>query len=326
VALVAGPWYVYMVWHAPTQAGDFIWLHHLVRYVAPIDHEKPAWFYVPSLLLGMLPWTLLAVPMMPYLLRRSRRTGRRRPAALGIFVLAFVWCVVFFSLSGCKRPGYILPAFPLLALMLGTFVAHGLPWRNWATSMSPQRWARRLALTTAAMGITVSIAAAVSALWPWADAAAAGAIFLTLGIAVTFLPARLSGWTSWASCAAVVLVFLGLGQTFLLADYHERFGLRRQVDWSAEYEQDEELPILTYPKRWDSVGFYTKRGNVKSYAPAQLAQLRHDLHRHGRALLFVRRQGNLSEALAAVPEHLEVVQVGSRADYVAVCLVRPRSR
>src|SRR5205085_9693012 len=119
--------------------------------------EKAAWFYVPSLLLGMLPWTLLLIPMVPYMVRRSRRAGQRRPAALGMFVLAFAWCVLFFSLSGCKRPGYILPALPLLALMIGTFVTHGLPWRRWLeATQSPTAahiWARRLATVTFGMAV-----------------------------------------------------------------------------------------------------------------------------------------------------------------------------
>ena len=38
-------------------------------------------------------------------------------------MLAGGWCVLFFSLSGCKLPTYILPALPLLALVVGAYVA-----------------------------------------------------------------------------------------------------------------------------------------------------------------------------------------------------------
>ena len=175
IALLAGPWFVVMAWNAPEAAGTFFWLHNLMRYLAPIDHEKPAWFYLPSLLLGMLPWTLLLIPAAAYLCRKSLRAGLRRPAPLGMFLLAFLWCVLFFSLSGCKRHGDILPAFPLLALILGTFVTHGLPWRRWLQSvtLAGNRWARRLAVVGCAMGVTCSSAAAALAqLWPWHWAAA----------------------------------------------------------------------------------------------------------------------------------------------------------
>jgi 4-amino-4-deoxy-L-arabinose transferase-like glycosyltransferase len=326
VALVAGPWFVVMAMSAPEAAGSFLWLHHLVRYFAPIDHEKPAWFYLPSLLLGMLPWTLLLIPMVPYLRRRSLRASQRRPAALGVFVLAFGWCVLFFSLSGCKRPGYILPALPLLALIVGTFVTHGLPWRRWMqTAGAPgHRWARRLTLATFAMGLALSAAAGVSELWTWPATTFASLVFVLLGAAILAAPTRAPAWTSWAGCAVLVFLVLGFGQRTWLPDYHERFGLRRQVEISAAYEQEENLPIVTYPKRWDSISFYSKRVNVESYTPADFAQLMHDLHKHGKALVFVKREGSLGDLLRALPDHLEVEMLGREEDYIAVALVRPR--
>jgi 4-amino-4-deoxy-L-arabinose transferase-like glycosyltransferase len=81
-------------------------------------------------LIGMLPWTFLLIPLVPYLARRSPRWARRRPAGLGLFLLTFLWCLLFFSLSGCKRAAYILPALPALALVLGTFLARAFPWNT----------------------------------------------------------------------------------------------------------------------------------------------------------------------------------------------------
>src|SRR5262249_2804457 len=103
-------------------------------------HEKPAWYYLPGLALGMFPWTLLLVPLVPYLARQASRWARRRPAGLGFVVLALAWCLAFFSLSGCKRPGSILPPFPLPAPLLGTCL----------TRLSPRRCLRRAWLGGAA--------------------------------------------------------------------------------------------------------------------------------------------------------------------------------
>jgi dolichol-phosphate mannosyltransferase len=61
---VAGPWYAAVMFRDPSFAGYFFWRHNLQRYVAPFDHAKPFGYYVPDLVLGMLPWTLL----MPFLL------------------------------------------------------------------------------------------------------------------------------------------------------------------------------------------------------------------------------------------------------------------
>jgi 4-amino-4-deoxy-L-arabinose transferase-like glycosyltransferase len=112
---VASPWYVAMIWNNPAAAGEFFWLHHVQRYLDPIDHEEPLWFFLPGLLLGTLPWSLLLIPMA----KRSAWNAGQRPAALGLVLLALIWCVGFFSLSGCKRVGYVLPGLPLLALCCG---------------------------------------------------------------------------------------------------------------------------------------------------------------------------------------------------------------
>ncbi len=71
VLLVAGPWFVAISWSAPDATGTFFWLHNIVRFLAPFDHEKPAWFYLPGLIVGTLPWALLLLPLVPYLLRTS---------------------------------------------------------------------------------------------------------------------------------------------------------------------------------------------------------------------------------------------------------------
>jgi len=129
----AAPWYAAITWCDPSFAGDFLWIHNLVRYVAPLDHLGPVWYYLPGLLLGMMPWTLVLPFAIRFFLRRSTKRVARpgsqtqfgnqgviaRPL---FFLLAFAWCLVFYSLAGCKRPGYILPAVPPLALALGCYL------------------------------------------------------------------------------------------------------------------------------------------------------------------------------------------------------------
>jgi hypothetical protein len=92
-------------------------------------------------LLGMLPWTLLLPGLVRHLGRRavvadapaaaSPAAGAPRKAApvpqgsgaVGFFLLAALWSLVFFSASGCKRSSYILPVMPPLALALGCYIA-----------------------------------------------------------------------------------------------------------------------------------------------------------------------------------------------------------
>src|SRR5262249_15148867 len=58
VALSA-PWYVLVLLRQPEFGTYFFWTHNVLRFTQPFDHAKPFWFYLPGLLLGMLPWALL---------------------------------------------------------------------------------------------------------------------------------------------------------------------------------------------------------------------------------------------------------------------------
>jgi 4-amino-4-deoxy-L-arabinose transferase-like glycosyltransferase len=122
LALVGGialPWFAIVAIRDPSFLHYFVWIHHVRRFLDPIDHLQPWWYYLPGLFLGMLPWTLLAPWLVKHLVRRVPEVGRQRTGALGFFLLAGLWALVFFSASGCKRPSYILPAMPPLALALG---------------------------------------------------------------------------------------------------------------------------------------------------------------------------------------------------------------
>lgn len=118
-AAIALPWFVLVALRDPAFVEYFLWTHHVRRFTDPIDHEQPFWYYVPLLFLGMLPWSLLVPGLLRHLIRRP---DVARPRALGFFLLAGLWGLLFFSASGCKRPSYLLPIMPPLALALGCFV------------------------------------------------------------------------------------------------------------------------------------------------------------------------------------------------------------
>jgi 4-amino-4-deoxy-L-arabinose transferase-like glycosyltransferase len=134
IAAVALPWYVAICLRLPHFAGYFLWHHNIERFVAPFDHLKPIWFYAPVLLAGLLPGTLLLVPFLRFLFSSHPETRSQRNPALGYTLLAGGWCVLFFSLSGCKLPTYVMPAFPPLALALGYYLASS----SWGRSVWPK--------------------------------------------------------------------------------------------------------------------------------------------------------------------------------------------
>jgi len=82
---------------------------------------------------GLLPSSLLAIGMVRWLFSSNDAARERRCPELGFMLLAGGWCVLFFTLSECKLPTYVLPAFPPLALALGYYLAGS----RWIASLWP---------------------------------------------------------------------------------------------------------------------------------------------------------------------------------------------
>ncbi len=125
LAVIAGvtlPWYAALCLREPQFAWTFFWEHNVLRFLTPFAHERGVWFYGPVLLLGLLPGTLLLWPFLRFLVASDEAAARSRPAEFGFLLLSGGWCVFFFTLSSCKLPTYIMPAFPPLALALGWFL------------------------------------------------------------------------------------------------------------------------------------------------------------------------------------------------------------
>ncbi len=123
VFVVNVPWYIAMYREQPQFLGYFFWQHNVMRFLQPFDHLEPIWYYVPILLGGLMPGTLLFAWYFRDLWR-GERSGIARPTqASGFWLLTGLWCVFFFSISGSKLPTYILPAYPFLCLALGEFLS-----------------------------------------------------------------------------------------------------------------------------------------------------------------------------------------------------------
>lgn len=122
IVAVTLPWYAAMSLRIPAFVRDFFWEHNVRRFLAPFAHEHGMWFYVPVLLGGLLPGTLLLVPFLRFLFSSASACTQRRTVELSFLILAGGWCLVFFTLSQCKLPTYIMPAFPPLCLAFGHFL------------------------------------------------------------------------------------------------------------------------------------------------------------------------------------------------------------
>ena len=117
-ALLCLPWLILIQHRLPQFFHFFFIREHFQRYLTTIeDRYQPWWFFIPILLAGIAPWLLPAL--------RSLCVDWRGGAAPGFNLrrFAWLWCVVvfaFFSASDSKLIPYILPMFPVLALLMAT--------------------------------------------------------------------------------------------------------------------------------------------------------------------------------------------------------------
>jgi 4-amino-4-deoxy-L-arabinose transferase-like glycosyltransferase len=122
--LTALPWYILCARRNPDFFRVFIIEHNFNRFLTPqFQHIQPFWFYVPILLIAFLPWTPLLIVSVSFGALKSWRERKLSPATT-LFVCWSLFCVLFFSLSKSKLPGYTLPAIPAMGILL----ARGLTW------------------------------------------------------------------------------------------------------------------------------------------------------------------------------------------------------
>jgi 4-amino-4-deoxy-L-arabinose transferase-like glycosyltransferase len=118
--LVAATWYGPVIArHGWKFIDEFFVQHHFARFVSnKYHHPQPFYFYPAIILMLALPWTVHFI----IALVRARRWQLRETDSLSIVrVFALAWLllpIVFFSFSGSKLPGYILPALPAVALLV----------------------------------------------------------------------------------------------------------------------------------------------------------------------------------------------------------------
>ncbi len=134
--LMVLPWYVAVQRRNPTFFNEFFWKHNLERYTTNLyRHHQPFYYYLVVLIIGLMPWTALsfralldglATSIAEWKVRHKsqRYVGHVRAgdAFPEFLVLWALFPIVFFSFSGSKLPGYILPSIPPLAILTGDYL------------------------------------------------------------------------------------------------------------------------------------------------------------------------------------------------------------
>ncbi|MES2830723.1 MAG: glycosyltransferase family 39 protein [Pseudomonadota bacterium] len=131
------PWFTVVSMRNPEFPHFFFVHEHFQRFTSDVHRREGPWHYfIPYLLVGILPWIGVFVQAIWRALGWRSRTAPGTDnvasgnAATGITSfhpekLLLAWSVVifaFFSVSGSKLPAYILPIFPALAILIGAYL------------------------------------------------------------------------------------------------------------------------------------------------------------------------------------------------------------
>jgi 4-amino-4-deoxy-L-arabinose transferase-like glycosyltransferase len=152
-AVLAAPWFLLVSARNPEFAHFFFIVQHFQRYLssAGFDRYEPAWFFVPVLLVGLLPWTSLLWGA----LLRGARAASAGDDATAILLTWTLFVFVFFSLSQSKLIPYVLPLLPAVTPLLAAHVA----------ALSARRLVAHL-IGICAVALLVGLMAVVLPQWP----------------------------------------------------------------------------------------------------------------------------------------------------------------
>lgn len=163
IALINAPWHIAM-WRATGHefVQQYIIHNHIDRFLGrDFAHNAPFWTYLPVLLVGMFPWSVL-IPLSWWRGWNARRANRSQPdMALAMWAIWAAVVFVFFSISKSKLPSYIEPAVPALCILIAARLD-----ALWTNKSAPLKWeAVALGVVGLLLGGITLLAGALG--WAW---------------------------------------------------------------------------------------------------------------------------------------------------------------
>lgn len=253
--VVAATWYLPVTLkHGGQFINEFFVEHHFKRYLTnTYGHPQPFYFFIFVAVAGVLPWTFFLLPAIA----RLRRLKPRSSEGDSLLTLAWLWLVIpllFFSLSSSKLPGYLLPVFPALAIILGAELERFL-----------NREKTRLLKTSALLTALLMVGMVGGFIWYLKKQGVPFSGGQTLFFALPIIFAGLSVWAiaqakrreALACITAVVVSLLVGGVALLFPKTNDEISLKRlSLEAAAALRADEKI------------GFYI----LKEFAPVFYAE------------------------------------------------------
>lgn len=313
---LAGPWYAAMFLIHGDAYGSQAKVHTVGRFLAPMEgHGVGFWFYIPVLLLGFFPWSLL-LPGGFYQAyqswkewRRNRRPASEPPSAPAATMsghelewFAALWLVgtfIFFTLSSTRLPHYIGPLFPAASLLAALY------WSR-AVQDPSTPWIRGSihAMTGVGYLLAIGFACLPSLYGKFADKmvkefpmalqfdlgigpyVVAAVVLVAMGLVSYFgLNEERRGVAFGVAGAAVTTVFLLALLTVIPGLNRYAIAPPQELAYAAGLNLEPSDQLIAFGTTRPSISFYARRTVL--YVPAnELDRLKAGLNRPGRTMIL----------------------------------------
>ncbi len=299
--------------------GNFLWeffVNHNARRFVGKYHDRPFWFFVPVLLAAGFPWSFLTIPFVKSLFSRSETARVNRPPVSGFLCLWALWVFLFFSMSRCKLPTYLLPITPALALLLGPYLV-----RLTRPDVSIQRmdriaqfWsARWAAITACCLGAGMEIFRNLSGEFGWPGHMTV-VVWIGLLGGVLFLfrgsKNRHRAWT-WSAAISVLLTVATLHH--VVPAYSRSQSIFAEFDSVSAITGDRDfVAVATVAHEFSEVPYYLGRQDIENFSGRLDSKLAGFVQQHATGLLVVHRSILIGELRRHLPQGTRLQSLGFR--------------
>ncbi len=298
VLAIAVPWYAAMMLTNESFGSEHFFRHHFRRFLDPAHHEQPFWYYVPALLIELLPWPLLLYSVG----RRWRNwTGTER------YVIFFSGlCFIFFSIARAKLPTYLLPMLPMLAVLVGRHVTL-MQWnRRWLLGIGSTLIVLLLALSLRSWGFYYALQIGKPSLDIVALVVLAG--FTVLLIYAWYHPSVQS--LTWKLTTATALFTMCWIAQHAIPEYAQATSIVDDCQELIQLADREGIPYVAHRNSWDAVSFELNRDELEVFSSREWTPFVEWINKHPRSMIWMRDyEGRVEAFTKSLPAAVQVEKV-----------------
>jgi len=281
--LISAPWYCLIMLQNPNFLWYFLWEHHVVRFSDAFNHQEPFWFYLPIGWLMMFPASIFLPRVFRSMTSKKQKYRSVRTPVDGLLTISSIWTIGFFSMSDCKLPAYILPAIPLLALLIGVVLDTDL---NRLVGMRTRfdRLSKRISIGVCLLSVVVFAAGWYFGYQTFtAVAIAALAVVMSILLAANFpLKRSTSRPVSWMATFAIAFMFVCLGVNVLIPAIAHNRSILESI---AAQPDSDATPVVYFGRDSFAASMYLPNRTVVHFNEESLAGTKHWLEKNPQALI-----------------------------------------